>query len=149
MEIERKENLSVYYFIKDKFSDSPFITILDAFPEEEFTYPAISVEWADAKAINFELGSKTKLHFRGFVIDIFALTKTQRDEITFRLYNYLDDTIPVYDYDEGFPPSVSPSQMSCLDIEEKNARVIPIYSELVEKMYYRATIEFVAKRNTR
>lgn len=149
MELERKENLSVYYFIKDKFAGYPAITILDAFPEADFVYPAIVVEWSTATASNFELGSRVSQHHRSFVIDVFALTQTQRDEITFKLYEYLDDTIPVYDYDEGFPPSVNPSQISCLDVEEKLARVIRIYPELVEQMYYRATIDFVATRNTR
>jgi hypothetical protein len=148
--LERKEDLSVYYFIKDKFiTTMPFITVLDAFPTEKFTYPAIAVEWESASATAFELGSKVSQHYRQFIIDIFALTKTQRDEIGYLLYNYLDDTIPVNDYDEGFSPSVVPSVISGLDVTEKKLTAIRIYPELTEQMYYRAQLVFEATRNTR
>lgn len=149
MFLERKEDLSIYYFLKELFSSNDFITVLDAFPEEKFVFPSISVEAIKATAVNFELGSKVKQHYRNYVIDIFALTKTQRDEIGYKIYNALDDTILVYDYDEGFPPSVSPTQISGLEVTDKELENIRINPELTEQMYYRAMISFIATRNTR
>jgi hypothetical protein len=147
--MERKEDLSVFYFIKDKFASMPFITVLDAFPTGNFVYPSIAVEWESANASQFELGSKVSQHYRQYVIDIFALTKTQRDEIGYLLYGYLDDTIPVSDYDEGFPPSVTPTIISGLDVIDKKLVAVRIYPELTEQMYYRAQLTFEATRNTR
>jgi hypothetical protein len=146
---ERKEDLSVYYFLKDLFTTMPFITVLDAFPDSEFTFPSVSVEAVKATAVNFELGSKVKQHYRTYVIDIFALTKTQRDEIGYLIYNALDNTIPVYDYDEGFPPSVTPTLTSALDVTDKELENIRINPALTEQMYYRAMISIIATRNTR
>jgi hypothetical protein len=146
---ERLEDLSVFYFLVDKFKADPLVTILDAFPIAKFKYPAIAIEWSDASASSFELGSKIKQASRMYIADIFALTSTQRDELSYKIFNYLDDTIPVYDYNEGFPPSVTPSLISGLEVTEKKLKVIKIYPELVEQMYYRATLTFVAERNTR
>lgn len=149
MDLETKEDLSVYYWIKDKFASTPFITVLDSFPVSNFVFPSISVEPMKATAESYELGSKTKQHYRKYIIDIFALTKTQRSEIAYRIYNYLDDTIPVSNFDEGFPPSVTPSILTGLDIMDKDLEFIRTYPELLEQMYYRATLIFVATRNTR
>jgi hypothetical protein len=149
MFIERKEDLSLYYFLKELFNDKPFITVLDAFPDSEFTFPSVSVEAVKATAVNFELGSKVKQHYRTYQIDIFALTKTQRDEIGYLIYNALDNIIPVYNYDEGFPPSVTPTLVSALDVTDKELGNIRINPELTEQMYYRAVISIIATRNTR
>lgn len=146
---ERKEDLSVYYFLKDLFTTTPFITVLDAFPDSEFVFPSVSLEAIKATAVDFELGSKVKKHYRTYIIDIFALTKTQRDEIGYLIYNALDNTIPVSDYDEGFPPSVTPTIISGLDVTDKELENILINPELTEQMYYRARISIIATRNTR
>lgn len=149
MFIERKEDLSIVYWLKDLFKNEALITVLDGFPEEEFILPSVTVDAVKITATNFELGSRIRQHYRLYVIDIFALTKTQRDEITYKIYNELDNAIPVYDYDEGFPPSVNPTQISYLDVTSKDAENIFVSPELTEKLYYRATITFIATRNTK
>jgi len=41
----------------------------------------------------------------------FAQTKAQRDEIGYRILDSLEQCIPVYDYDEGFPPDTTPTNL--------------------------------------
>ena len=66
-------------------------------------------------------------------------------EIGYKIVYDLEEGIPVYNYDEGFPPTVTPTQIGMLVpydyIEMKIVKVLP---ELVSKLYWRATISFVA-----
>ena len=144
MDILRKQDLSIYYFLVDLFQDAPFITIVDGFPVQNLVVPSISVE---AKMLNkqaFEMGNRRHLVPRVWIIDIFAKDKAQRDEFGYRIFTALDDPIPVYDYDEGFPPSVSPTQLGSMEIMDTKMEIIKVLPELVDNLYYRATVTFVA-----
>lgn len=149
MYLERKEDLSIFYYLKGIFSDAPFITITDGFPEETaLSIPTIAVEAGKIDVVGFELGNRDGVRVRRWYLDIYAKNKSQRDEIGYRLLNVLKDGIPVYNYDEGFPPSVSPTKIGALDIESKSYNPSRVSADLVEKLYYRATISFVAQNNT-
>jgi hypothetical protein len=65
--------------------------------------------------------------------------------MAYRVYNELDYGIPVYDYNEGFPPAVSPTRLGCLRVkdDEKRLETIRVLPQLVDKLYYRASISFV------
>lgn len=145
MDLERKKDLSLYYYIKDSFSSVPFINIEDGFPEELLNLPVIAIESDTLRSLPFELGNRHGSPRRIWFIDIFAETKSQRDEIGYKIVYDLEEGIPVYDYDEGFPPTVTPTQIGMLVpndyIQMKIVRVLP---ELVSKLYWRATITFVA-----
>ena len=143
---ERLEDLSVYYFLKDKFSES-FINIVDGFPEEKLTLPTIAVEAGKIDVEEFELGNRVGLRIRKWYIDIYAKNKSQRDEFGYRLLDVLKDGISVYNYDEGFPPSVTPTNIGHLQILAKSYDPIKISADVVEKLYYRATIEIVAQND--
>ena len=73
--------------------------------------------------------------------------KSQRDELAYRLLNGLEACIPVYDYDEGFPPDVSPTELGCLEVEDLKLQIILVFPELVDTLYWRATVSFVATYN--
>jgi hypothetical protein len=141
---ERKENLSVYYYIKDLFSDVPSVNIVDAFPTSTLELPTLSVRASNIEIIPWELGNEEGLFARAWFIDVFAQNLTQRDEMTYRILHALERNIPVYDYDEGFPPSVSPSRVGALITEDIKARPIDVLPDLVDKMYYRTSISFTA-----
>jgi hypothetical protein len=145
MELERKKDLSVYYWLKSLFSDAPFITIVDGFPETEITLPTISVDFNIISTYVLELGSRDREHIGSWSIDIYAKNKAQRDEIGFRILSALDDKIPVYDYDAGFPPTVTPGQIGCLDPDNTSMQVIKVIPELVEALYYRSVVDFTAE----
>ena len=146
MLIERKQDLSVYYYIKDLFSGTPQINIVDEFPEELLTLPTVSVEAKTVEPYNIQLGSKTRVKLRVWYIDVFAQTKSQRDDIGYTILNALEECIPVYDYDSGFPPTVVP-QDGCMDVDSIRMEIIRVDSRLVSKLYYRAEISFSAIYN--
>lgn len=149
MYIERKQDLSVYYKIKDTFDaeGASFIEIVDEFPAEDLTIPSISIENHSYMVRPFELGNRTGLDIRKWYINIFANNKSQRDDYGYLIKNALQDGIPVYDYDEGFPPSVSPTQIGGLTVVELEVSPIRIFPELVSKLYWRGQIKLVAVYN--
>lgn len=144
MYLERKQDLSLIYFLKDLFSDVEHISILDAFPLGELSIPCIAVETDTIDTSEYQLGDFDRLEFRVWFVDIFAVNKSQRDEMGYRILNELKPGISVYDYDEGFPPEYEPTRIGRLIpdiIRLKNIKVVP---EFVEKLYYRCTITFTA-----
>ena len=147
MYLERKENLSVYYFIKEIFPEN-FIKIVDRYPSDTLELPTLAVEPGRIDLIPIELGNRVQARHRKWFINIFAKNESQRDEFGYRMLNELKDGILVYNYDEGFPPDVTPSTIGHLSILAVTFNPIKISPELVEKMYYRATLSFVATNDT-
>lgn len=144
MDIERKKDLSIYYYMVDTFSDIPSVTIVDGYPMTGLTLPTVSVEGSDIILEPFELGNEEELFIRVWFIEVFGKNKSQRDDMIYKILRALQYKIPVYDYDEGFPPLVTPSRVGALragDIKSKTIAVIP---ELVDALYYRARISFTA-----
>ncbi len=148
MLLERKQDLSIYYWLVDQFADAPFITINDGFPEANLVIPSIVVEWHDIRVLPLELGNRRGLDFRMWAIDVFASNKSQRDEYAYRIKNALDTSIDVFDYDEGFPPDVSPSRLGGLVPKDIKAKRIQVHPELVKDLFWRATVTFVANYST-
>ena len=146
MYLERKEDLSVYYFLKEVFPET-FITVVDGFPEGDLVLPTVAVEAGKIDVVEFELGNRDGLRIRKWYIDIYAKNKSQRDEFGYRLLDELKDGIPVYNYDEGFPPSVTPTRVGTLTVSSKSYIPVKISADVVEKLYYRATISFVAQND--
>lgn len=147
MYLERKEDLSILYWLKERFIDTNFVNIVDGFPHENLIVPSIAVE---AKTINvspLELGNRRGILFRVWYIDVFAKNKTQRDEFAYKILHDLEETIPIYNYDEGFPPDVIPSIIGGLVPENISMEIIKVMPQLVEVMHYRARISFVATNN--
>lgn len=142
---ERLEDLSVVKFIQDLFKDSTFIKVVDAFPEEILELPTIAVESDEINAENFELGNSEWEKTRVFYIDVFAKSKTQRDEFSYFILNSLKTEIPVYDFNVGFDPT--PPQINCLDVLKVRVKPIPILSQLTDNLYYRSRVTFVAVLN--
>jgi len=145
---ERKEDLSVYYFLKDVvFLSTPFVTIVDGFPEGDLKLPTVAVEAGRIDVVEYELGNRVGLRVRRWYIDIYANNKSQRDDFGYKLLDVLKDPIPVYNYDEGFPPSVSPTRIGVLSILSKSFDPIKISADVVNKLYYRATVSIVAQND--
>jgi hypothetical protein len=139
---ERLEYLSIYYYLQNLFSGTT-ITVEDGFPDKILTLPTVSLETRVIDARNYELGNKERIQFSSWYIDVFAQTKTQRDEITHLIRHALESCIPVYDYSQGFPPTVIP-QIGCLDVSTIRSDWIRVMPQLVDKMYYRTSTSFTA-----
>ena len=141
MYLERIQDLSIYYWLYDKLNTTISIPVVDSFPTEELLIPSVSIEADEIDAFVLELGNSTLEQLRIWSVDVFAVNKSQRDEIGYKIFNDLDEKIPVYNYELGFPPTVVP-QLGVLDITEKKLKIIRVFPELVDKLYYRCEVTF-------
>jgi hypothetical protein len=138
----RKQDLSIYYWLKNLFASTSFIAIQDGYPETELTTPTISIEAMDFEIAPFELGNRVGQRIRPWAIDIFALNKAQRDEYAYKIIDALENGIPVYDYDAGFPPP-TPAQIGTLEPDDIEVRIIRIFpGGTQEKLFWRSSILF-------
>ena len=148
MQLQRKQDLAVYYFIKDLFSDVSGINVVDEFPTTLLTLPTIAVEAYTIDNSRFlELGDTERIMIRIWSIDIFAANKAQRDEYGYRILTALETKVPVYDYDEGNPPMVL-TKLGVLQPDRIQMEFIRILPELVDKLYYRANVNFTCTYDT-
>jgi hypothetical protein len=125
---ERKEDLSVLRFIKEIFSDVPFVVVVDEFPLEEIKTPTIAVTKGQINYSWFEIGDKEMLESRTWYFDVFAVDKNQRDEYAYRISDKLrNDVIQIYDYgvDLVSPPSLD----YCLQCVDLRIEFLPSFVE--------------------
>jgi hypothetical protein len=145
--LERKQDLSVYYLIKDLFETDTFITVVDDFPVTELDIPTISIENSAYFVEWYELGNRKGVDTRTWFINIFAENKSQRDDYAYLIKNEVQNGIPVYDYEEGFPPDVSPTQLGSMGILELRVEPIRVDPDSVSTLYWRTQITVVARYN--
>jgi hypothetical protein len=148
MELNRKIDLSVYYHVKNLF---PTIQVYDGYPVDkdgrpldDLVLPSIAVERQPIILRPFELAGRRLAHWF-YVINVYGRTKAQRDDIAYILQTDLDDNnVKVYNYDEGFPPAITPSQQGTLVIDgEIRNTVVYVFPELSPLQYWRSVIDFV------
>ena len=140
MELERKKDTSIVYWLMDTFSDVSSITILDEYSNRELEVPSLALQTGLITDEEFQLGDRTQKLIRLWHIDIYAKSTEQRNEIAYRLLRELDDGIPVYDYDEGFPPDIDPSRIGTISVFSKEYTPIAVVPELLDKMYWRGSV---------
>lgn len=148
MTIYRLEDLSMNFWVRDIFSPFPNIAIVNEYPEQLLIVPTISV--VNGKLIEdlFEMGNRdTGVRTRRWFIDVFALNVSQRDDFCYKILSETTDGINVYDYNEGFPPSASPSLINHLDVISKQFTPIPSNRSLNENLYYRGQIILITKND--
>jgi hypothetical protein len=149
MELERKQDLSIYYWLDGLMQPYPMVNVNDGFPEGDLELPSVTIE-SDAITPHLkEMGSRVSWRRRFWIIDVIALNKAQRDELTSIILNDIENGISVYNYDEGFPPGVSPTEVGLLSITDWDVRTIRVFPTLVEKMYWRNTIRFFTEYNAK
>ena len=141
---ETKEDISVLVFIKALFADTDFVTVVDEYPDAELTIPTVSVEQGETILTEYEMGNRSGRRIREYVINIFARNKSQRDDYSYRVVNALENGIIVYNYNEGFPPEVTPTVLEHLNVVSRRIIPIEVLPELVEKLYFRSMVKFVA-----
>lgn len=144
MEIQRKQDIAVYYWLQSLFSSIPEITVSDGYPTADLVLPTVSVEAETIRSLPLEMGNSEMLYPRLWDINVFGNTKTQRDSMAYTVINNLKNGIDVYDYDLGFPPTVTP-KIGMLRVVQDSLTATPIriHPELVEKLYYRMSVRFI------
>jgi hypothetical protein len=144
--IERLQDQSFFFWLKSIVPSG--VAIVDAFPtnlnsvDTPLTLPTVSIETSQMLGVPFELGNIYPLQDRLWSIDIFGSTKTQRDDLSYLIFNKLSENVPVFDYNEGFPPSTSPTQLGALDVSDIELKPIYVFKDLVRDLYWRSQIRF-------
>lgn len=147
MRLERKQDLSIYYWLKDIiFVDYPVVTVRNTFPTNDLVVPSVAFRAKYLEVLDLELGNRMGYVPRLWLIDTFGATQTQGDDLAYEVfYGLRQNNIPVYDYEEGFPPLVSPTKLGALQPGRIKLEFIDVIPELVDELYWRATISFVGK----
>jgi len=140
MELNRKKDTSVVYWLRDIFVDVSGMVVVDEYREQELVVPSIALETGPMSSQPFEMGSRTKQFFRTWYIDIYAKNAEQRNEMAYRIMREADNGISVYDYDEGFPPLVSPTKIGTIGVLEQKYDPISVVPDLLEVMYWRGSV---------
>lgn len=148
MLIYRLEDLSVNYFVKNIFAAYPDIPILDEYPESILIIPTVSVVNGKLVAELFELGNRDPgVRTRRWLIDIFAKTKSQRDDFAYTILSDTANGINVYDYNEGFPPSASPAQINHLSVIRQSYQPFDVMRNQNSLLYYRGQIILITNND--
>ena len=149
MVIERLQDLSVYYKFKEILTPYPFVSVVDEFPTGEFVkgdLPRVSVEGLSFTSRSFELGNPLLQNHRMWKINVFAGNSTQRSDLLYFLNASIQVAIPVYDYNEGFPPTVTnQTQVGALGVPSTSTEIIRVHSQLVTTLYWRGELKIVTE----
>jgi hypothetical protein len=147
----RNEDLSVFFFIK-LLLGSKVKKAVDGYPYNEIEtnaliVPSISVEHRQTMDATGELGSSW--FRRGWSIDIFATSDTQRDELADIVFQALDGAIPIKDFSGGYNKdtgkSLAGTDLRVIEYINPEDRLFrPIYGfDLNAKIkYWQANITF-------
>lgn len=148
MELQRKHDIAVYYWLSTLFQSIPDITIVDGYPTGDLVLPTVSVEAETIRGAPLELGNSEILYPRMWDVNTYGSTKTQRDSMAYIILNNLRYGIDVYDYDLGFPPTSIP-KIGHLSVVRDSITATPvrIHPELVEKLYWRMSVRFITDYN--
>jgi hypothetical protein len=141
MEIQRKQDNSLVYWLQDLLKDSPFINIVSEYNDVELSVPCVAVETDRTMGSPYQLGDRELLLTRKYFIDIYAKNITQRNDYAYKIMNELKNPIPVYDYDDGI---VSPDRLGTLLLSSIYIDPIKVLPELVSEMHYRSMIVYTA-----
>jgi hypothetical protein len=145
MEQPRKEQLSIYYWLRELFAPT-FINVVDEFPQDELVLPTIAIITIEDNARPFQLGG-SDLDKRSWTIYVYAKNSGQRDDYLSLIKRSLESGVCVYNYDEGFPPDVAPTQVGSLYVESRKSKPLRVYEDLVKKKYWSGVVMFTTYFN--
>lgn len=145
MYVEDKAHYSLIQKLKTEFQTE--LEVKDSFPKEELLVPTLSVNLVSVDFTNLQIGDYNNIRELSWVIDVFALNKTQRNQIVFKLFYILEKKIPIYDYDLGFPPQSIP-EIGSLTPTRLRIEFIEVQAEKPEDLYYRAAGIYTAEIQT-
>ncbi len=148
MLINRKVDLSVYYYLEDLLPSS--VTVVDGFPMDErgvptgdLDIPTVATNRLPITIRPYQLGG-AGLAWYHYIIDVYANSKTQSDYLSYLVQAELDNSnVAVNDYDEGFPPAVTPSRIGTLVVAGDIVNsVVYVFPEVTQKLYWRTVVDF-------
>lgn len=137
---------SVYYFLKEKFDDTgwgtdgwfgdDYIYFTDSYLKDdeikrvvtrktvqglqsvELVLPIVTLEYTLQTPIPFQLGSGPATA-REYLVTVYGNDDREVDEIGQQVYEWLrDNDIPLNNYNDGFPPDVTPTQVGIIELDD-------------------------------
>lgn len=146
--IEKKQEVNFIYWLVDKFSTEPIsVTVVDEYPDQLLALPTISLDWDDLNGYQLELGTRQLAQERTWYIEIFASTKGQRKDFAYKIFNDLQEGVPIYELDTDGTQLLS-QQLGTLVPVSINIRKLNPIPELIGELYWRSTVTFVATYDT-
>jgi hypothetical protein len=140
MEQKRKEQLSIYFWLKDLFPT--FVNIVDEYPTDDLTLPTVAIISQESRPTPHELGGRDLVK-RSWSIYVFAKNSGQRDDYLSLIEDSLETScIFVYDYTAGFPPAASPPQIGSLYVESRDSKPLRVFEDLIKKKYWWGVVNF-------
>lgn len=143
MYVEEKAHYSLIEKLKNQFQNE--LDVRDSFPEKKLIVPTISINLLAVDFTKLQIGDYNNIREMNWLIDVFALNKTQRDRAVFKLFSILEQKIPIYDYSVGFS---NPPEIGALIPTKLRIEFIEIEAEEVEELYYRAAGLYTADIQT-
>ena len=146
MELFRKVELSMYYYIKNKVDTrvgAGIVTTELDYPNMEelgtkLLPPLVAVMCSATSDWDAELGNLAPKTFEWF-IEIYTLDKGQRADLLSIVWEALNEGITINDYDAGF---TSPPSLGTMVPRDRNSRSAPFFESLNEILYWRAVLSF-------
>ena len=167
----RMVKLSVYYFLKDKLDDGDWgstgyannelVTLKDAYPTDEeldrivlpenytgdsneIVLPVVAIDSGYQNEYPYELGSGPGTA-RQFIISIFGRERGETDDLSQQIYEWFrDNNISLNNYNEGFPPTVTPTQVGTIEVDRVSLVPINIYDSPNVADKHRRDVSFLA-----
>lgn len=179
MQRHRLTDLSVVYFVRETLHNSecntiqegeqanlyrsevPYVVrVMDSFPDatkEDVTLPTISITHDTTGEDPFQLGGGWR-NEGVYLIDIFGRSNSERDDLAEIIYEGLDRTTTLKDYNDGFPTYVYssgeaklvetyvnvPTPLSDIEFRPRTLRTLPRLRTVGEVDTHRALITTTA-----
>lgn len=142
--------LSIFYFLKENLDTSGWgsggyyqnnvVTLMDSYPnddeinhivvtptgmaESEIVLPIVALEYADQNELPFELGNKSGT-MRSFIVSVLGREEGETDDLAQQIFEWFRNyRISINNYNEGFPPEVTPTVIGNIDAE--NIKMVPV-----------------------
>ena len=156
----RNEDLSVWFFLKDIVLDSgagvtigDFVNLVDGYPYNELedgnlVLPTVAIEAGTTSDEGIgELGASW--FRRSWSIDIFAQTDVQRDDMADKIFQALDNAIPIKDYSSGYRKDTGLSAagtplriIEYMNPESRTMRPTYAFNMYAKINYWRTSVSF-------
>lgn len=141
---ERNIELSVVKFVKENVDSS--ITVIDEVEDEvSLSTPTVATFWVKKIPRYYEAGNKRGFDLYYWQSVIYAETKTQRNYISYELYEKFAETmyIDVYDFsDSNSLDDESLSKIGVLLVDRISCDTLRTENPIPDKLRYQALITF-------
>lgn len=96
----------------------PLVNVVDAYRGDFITPPIIAIDDSGDSEKGVELGTSSKSVKTEFRINVYAKTEGQRDDITDLIKAALDDAVPIWNFNNGFPVLGDGEKNSFFDVND-------------------------------